>query len=648
MKNSLWKPVTIVVVLTMLVLGLAMLLAGCGPEEAEEVMPTLASVEPMVTPVPMPAEAGKAGGLIDDFEGNDFDDHWWSYIGEGIASFACTPDQPGHASAQAMRLTFEVGAGGYADCGIDVDPDQWGDAGGLSFLWRADQPGLTVIVNLEMEDPTQTHPEAEGVTPFQVELQTPGEQWTSITLEWDDLSKAEWVGEDGVDVLDPTHVVGLYFEVGEGQSGSVWFDDLQLMAGLDVAAPVPTAPPTEAPAGTAISGSTLQRDFALPIPLFAPDSAWNQIATGAAVLPDNDQQILVTYRVLRGDITSLHGYEGPATTWPFMDISLDDYSVPVFRAGAGEQSVLLCNYEGNREWPHPKFGIGQEGGPVPVPAPAGAVRPAGPEDTDADGHLVLYNPATFEEYDLWQATTVRNAECDSLGGGQVGITILEAGVVDFFDVRGPGTNPDTYYSARAHGTPLLAGLILPEDVESGAIAHALAFAIPGPRNTSTDPSEPLASDYFYPASTTETNFFNTDPHALAAGQRIRLKQTLVDEEGEVIDENQLAPITRMFLTALRAYGAYLIDNAAGFSFSAEDIHTAVLHLSDEEVNALIGQPPDTPLPAGMTRWQVVIEKLGEELELIPIAYGPWEEGQDPATATVETSNFEVVEAATVP
>jgi hypothetical protein len=412
-----------------------------------------------------------------------------------------------------------------------------------------------------------------------------------------------------------------------------------------VAEPEITPPAEAAPLAGA---STLERDFALPIPLFAPDSAWNQTATSAAVLPESDQQILVTYRVLRGDITSLYGYEEPATTWPFMDISLDEYAIPVFRAGAGQQSVLLCNYEGNREWPHPKFDIAQEGGPVPVPAPAGMVRPAGPEDTGADGHLVLYNSETFEEYDFWQATTVRNAECESLGGGQTGTTILEAGVVDFFDVRGPGANPDTYYSARAHGTPLLAGMILPEDVESGAIAHALAFAIPGPRNTSADPSEPLASDYFYPASTTETDFFNTNPHALVAGQRIRLKQTIVDDEGNLIDESRLTPITRMYLTALRTYGAYLVDNAGGFTFYAEDIHTAVLHLSDDEVNALTGQPPGTPLPAGMTKWQVVIEKLAEELELIPIAYGPWEEGQDPATATIEISNFEVVEPAAVP
>jgi len=401
------------------------------------------------------------------------------------------------------------------------------------------------------------------------------------------------------------------------------------------AAPAPIER-TESPA--------LPRDFRLPTPLFASTSAWNQKATEAKVLPQSDQQILVTYRVLLGDTSSLSpGTEVPY--WPFMYVNYDEYTIPVFRMGGGKQSVLLCDYDGNLGWTNPKLPINQAGGPVTVPAPAGTVRPAGPEGTDADGHLVLYNPNTFEEYDFWQATTVRDAPCQSLGGGLTGTLILEAGTVDFFDVRGLGANPDTYFSARATGVPLLAGLLLPEDVESGAISHALAFAIPGPRNTSEDPYEPLPSDYFYPASTTETDFYNTNPYALAAGQRIRLKRELVDDEGDPIDESQLAPITRMFLTALRTYGAYLVDNAGGFVFYAEDIHTAVLHLSDDEVNALIGQPLGTPLPKGKTKWQIVIEKLNEELEQIPFAYGPWEDGQDPATAEIETANFEVIEPA---
>jgi hypothetical protein len=300
--------------------------------------------------------------------------------------------------------------------------------------------------------------------------------------------------------------------------------------------------------------------------------------------------------------------------------------------------VLLCDYEGYTGGTNPK--LSSAGGYVDVPAPAGSVRPAGPQDTGADGHLVLYDSDAFTAYDFWNATTARDGECQSYGGGLVGPAILEAGVIDAFDVRGEGANPDTYFSARATGVPLLAGLILPEEVEAGVIAHALAVAIPGPRNLSPDPYEPLASDYFYPASTTEGDFYSTNPNALAAGQRLRLGPTIVDEEGSVIDEGQLAPVTRIFLTALRTYGAIVVDNAGGFTFYAEDIHTADLGLTDDRVNELVGRPLGTPLPPNKTKWQVVLETLNQELETVPFAYGP--ESADPAQATITTANFAVV------
>lgn len=135
-------------------------------------------------------------------------------------------------------------------------------------------------------------------------------------------------------------------------------------------------------------------------------------------------------------------------------------------------------------------------------------------------------------------------------------------MVDFFDVRADGANPETYYSARAHGTPLLGGLILPEGIESGVINHALAFAIPGQRNLSTDPYDPFTSDFFYPASPTTTDFYSTNPFALAAGQRIRLRSTILDVEENVIDESRFASIIQMFISALRTYGAFLIDMQA--------------------------------------------------------------------------------------
>jgi len=400
-----------------------------------------------------------------------------------------------------------------------------------------------------------------------------------------------------------------------------------------------------------LSGDTisLPREFALPVPLYELTSPWNQPIGDAEVLPTSDQQILALYRVLRGDNRYLHPQgEPPPTTWPYADINYDDYAVAIAAAGSQDASVYLCDYKGQLGWTNPKLPIRDAGGPVIVRAPAGTVRPAGPEDTDADGHLVLYDVETGIEYDYWQATTVRTAPCQSLGGGRQGTRVLETGTVDWFDVRGPGANPATYFSARATGVPLLAGLILPEDVTRGRIDHALAVAVPGLRNLSPDHWEPLESDWFSPTSTTETDYYSTDPHAMAAGQRLHIRESLVDDEGQPLDESTLAPITRLFIETMRTYGAYVIDNAGGFTFYAEDVHTANLDIAQTDLNALVGRPASAALDADETAWQVAIETLNRDLERIPFAYGPWSDGQDPATAAIQAANYQVMAPATPP
>ncbi|MFQ5589869.1 MAG: hypothetical protein ACE5HE_01785 [Phycisphaerae bacterium] len=403
-------------------------------------------------------------------------------------------------------------------------------------------------------------------------------------------------------------------------------------------------------------GPAILREFSIPLPLFDASSAWNQRADDADVLPESDDQILTLYRVLVGDNTGLHPPFDGSFRYPYMVLNIDAFTVPIFPAGEGEQQVRLEDYDGIPEYPSTKweidFGDGPEaglGGPVPIPNPAGEIRPAGPADVSADGWMVLVDTVDEMSYDFWTATTARDADGNSLGGGQVGTTILAAGAADFFDITGPGASPDGLSSARASGTPLLAGLILPEDVQSGEISHALACAIPRNRNLANDPTTPLATDYVYPASTTETDWYNTNPHALASGQRLRLKDSIVDEEGTTIDESALAPITRMYLAALRSYGLYIVDNSDGFTFYAEDIHTGNLQLSDDEVNELIGQPAGTPLPAGRTKWHTVLDALRDDLETIPFASGDWwADGFDPSTTTYGIANFEVVENAMQP
>lgn len=44
----------------------------------------------------------------------------------------------------------------------------------------------------------------------------------------------------------------------------------------------------------------------------------------------------------------------------------------------------------------------------------------------------------------------------------------------------------------------------------------------------------------------------------------------------------------------------------------------------------------------------MIERLGEDLDLIPLAVSAGDEEPDPETAVIETANFEVVEPADIP
>ncbi len=391
------------------------------------------------------------------------------------------------------------------------------------------------------------------------------------------------------------------------------------------------------------TSTSLLRAFDFTLPLFTSTSGWNQTATAATVLATSDAQILYTFRVLLGDVSDMStGTTSPQ--WPYPDVSYDDYSVAIYQASTSTQNVTLTTYEGDE---------GSAGSAVTtvddntatVPTTTSSIRPPGPATTDGDGHIVIYNTTENDSYDFWQATTSVNDSGNSLGGAQTATSLINVGAVEYFDVSGSGMNTDGVSSARASGVPLLAGMILPEDVVAGTIAHALGVSIPGPRNTAADPTSPSTADYFNPCSTTETDFYSTNTSALASGQRIRLKSTIVDSDGNLIDETGLAPITTMFLTALRNYGAYVVDNASGFSFYAEDYHTANPDLTDDQVNTLIGAASGTALESGKVDWQILMEKLNLDLEDIPFAFGPDMEGTSPSTATITTANYEVVEAA---
>jgi hypothetical protein len=178
-------------------------------------------------------EAFQSARLFESFEDVEAIEWWGTYANDPVTTFECELDTQAYTGANALRLTYEIPAEGSAGCGVDFPPSpDWVAAQGVSFYWRADTPGLVMRFALAVEDPSQQNADVGEATPFEIELRTVDTDWTQVVVRWDDLTKAEWVGDTGVNVFDPTHVVWLVFDVGyweTAQVGSIWIDDLALI-----------------------------------------------------------------------------------------------------------------------------------------------------------------------------------------------------------------------------------------------------------------------------------------------------------------------------------------------------------------------------------------------------------------------------------
>ena len=183
------------------------------------------------------AERVATTALLDDMEAN-VPDRWWGYTDDG--AFTCGPATPGYESNSAVSLDFTLEDGQYPGCGTNLDSEQLAQYDGLTFWWRGSQTELGMTLILVMNDPTQTNPDTAGETPFYVWLETRGDQWRPMHLDWTRFRKSEWVGETGAATLDPSQVVAMIFQPGDDQQGTLWFDDLML---FDRATPVLTSAP---------------------------------------------------------------------------------------------------------------------------------------------------------------------------------------------------------------------------------------------------------------------------------------------------------------------------------------------------------------------------------------------------------------------
>jgi hypothetical protein len=428
------------------------------------------------------------------------------------------------------------------------------------------------------------------------------------------------------------------------------------------------------------------RDFRFEKSFFSENSPWRQEAKAAALIPHSDIHCYATFEILRqGSLIAIardfaqdkidaarfrtlfeRFAQGGHLQVPAINAEI--YTFPIFRAerqSSGKtMDIVLRQYTGEDGYDTdslPGTRVGDRRIVSGLPSPAVPIRPSDPKDQDSDGALILFDTETDLTFDYWQAT-VKDDKGNRGQGGATGRSIAEAGSVAKFDVGPNGLGAQTpeerpKKSARATGLPYLAGLLIPEDLErveagSGcdladlAVNHALAFVLPSMRYLKMRfPKTDFPLDYVYPAGNLEKSFGTVNPYALAAGQRIRLRERIYDSRASLVDESLLKPITRIFLNTLRNHGAYLVDGGMAFAFAAEDFHTA-RDLRVKQVKWLVGAEESAPLPDDKTAWQYVVEELQDDLygKSIPFA------AQDPS-GDVEgmiLSNFDVVESSAVP
>jgi hypothetical protein len=269
--------------------------------------------------------------------------------------------------------------------------------------------------------------------------------------------------------------------------------------------------------------------------LFSADSPWNTTAEGLPVADNSDRMLQLA--VQRRAAIEKPGVEGVDT---FTRVIVDDGIfvnskawAPLIVAANTNGSVptkLVCR-QSKCSSPDPKV-------PSSLSIPANTTP-----DPRYDGWLSVIDRENGMGYDFWRARRE--------GDGTISYQFGKAWTLDGPGFSRPvGVDPDRAVGARGSGLPLFAGVIGPNELESGEINHALAISVPG-----------LARrNFVQPASVTDGV---GDRKSLPAGARIRLRADVSINEKKLRSlKGQRRRSADAILTALRTYGAIVVDRAA--------------------------------------------------------------------------------------
>lgn len=278
---------------------------------------------------------------------------------------------------------------------------------------------------------------------------------------------------------------------------------------------------------------------------FSDDSFWNtKIEGNPKILPRSSDLIELLYEAdkEKGFHINLHSW-----TIPVYEVTRDTPAVTVGKRimhHTGEGRTFYINSQAFIQEQHP-LGHGPGFG-MDVPIPPHAVP-----DQESDSHMALVDYERGIAWDMWAAEKKPDGTWWSCTGMKY--DLYGSGVFDpqDFDIHN-GESIHLYGPSRASGVPIIAGLIMHDEIMEGSIEHKLACAC----------SRVGLLEHFYPPAVWTDGAY---PNGIPEGALIQLDPELnLDDYGLTREEKIVA-------TALQQYGAVMTDFSGGATLYGEGL-----------------------------------------------------------------------------
>jgi hypothetical protein len=278
-----------------------------------------------------------------------------------------------------------------------------------------------------------------------------------------------------------------------------------------------------------------------PLRLFSTTSVFNQALPATATPAANSAHLVSAFE---DQVNRYYGHVIVNTT---------EWSAPVYVVGPKTPTVALLGESSICPRPEGVFsGFQQQIDAVPLPT--NALPAAG-----TDKEVIVWQPSTGHLWELWRALD-ESGHWTACWGGEIANAYTSDGVFP------------APFGAGASGLSLLGGQIHLEDLEHGAINHALEVLIP----------DTAGPEFVSPAD--RTDGASEDADAIPEGTHFRLDPKLS------LGSLHLSPAALEIATAIQRYGMIVGDTGGSVALQAQDPTPLIEEGKPNPYDALLPNP----------------------------------------------------------